>query len=328
MDKITFDELIVEITRRCDMSCKHCFRGDAQCVDIAPQHIDHLLDQTEVIGRLVITGGEPLLNVEALSNLYDAIRTRGVMLLGFELISNGHTFDKGFADIIKRFGDLVYACNRLCRPNLSRLPRKDFVSLCVLGISLDRYHADHDICMENYRRYKSALRGHADVIQILHGNTVSGLGRSKNLIEDQIDLSEMLDAYKDQRIELFSADCKTLSCRNKTFSLCHPEQKIVPCVLYLDVYGRLKHSIVSTYEYELADSFPAICKASDPIWKSLIKYNRGKLPCSSFQKSLLEKVSNNNALKTFLLRINDTKETDPQSQDEPLSALKEMMWSA
>jgi len=39
--KLTFESLAIETTRRCNMKCAHCFRGDAQNVDIDYQHIDN-----------------------------------------------------------------------------------------------------------------------------------------------------------------------------------------------------------------------------------------------------------------------------------------------
>lgn len=70
MEKITFDDVVIEITRKCNMVCGHCFRGDAQPVDIDLEHLDAFLDQCEVIGRLLLTGGEPSMCLNVLQHLY------------------------------------------------------------------------------------------------------------------------------------------------------------------------------------------------------------------------------------------------------------------
>ena len=57
MEKIVFNQLTVEITRKCNMACAHCLRGDAENVDLTNMDIDGVLDQAEAIGRLIITGG-------------------------------------------------------------------------------------------------------------------------------------------------------------------------------------------------------------------------------------------------------------------------------
>lgn len=66
MDKITFENLTIELTRRCNMKCGHCLRGEAQEVDIDRKYIDSLLDQTELIGGMFFTGGEPTLALDTM----------------------------------------------------------------------------------------------------------------------------------------------------------------------------------------------------------------------------------------------------------------------
>ena len=48
-------------------------------------------------------------------------------------------------------------------------PTKE-IERCNIGISLDRYHEQHDICMKNYQKYKAALADCADVRMIMQGN--------------------------------------------------------------------------------------------------------------------------------------------------------------
>ena len=51
MEKIVFNQLTVEITRKCNMAFAHCLRGDAENVDLTNMDIDGVLDQAEAIGR-------------------------------------------------------------------------------------------------------------------------------------------------------------------------------------------------------------------------------------------------------------------------------------
>lgn len=78
MEKVVFNQLIIEVTRRCNMECGHCLRGDAQNADILLSAIDGVLDQTEAIGRLIITGGEPTLNLEAIQYIANEKEYLGV----------------------------------------------------------------------------------------------------------------------------------------------------------------------------------------------------------------------------------------------------------
>ena len=43
-EKIAIDHLLVEITRKCQLRCAHCLRGDAQNINMSPKIIDKLLE--------------------------------------------------------------------------------------------------------------------------------------------------------------------------------------------------------------------------------------------------------------------------------------------
>ena len=63
--KLSFANLAIEVTRKCNMHCAHCMRGDAQNADISEGKLSKFLSQVNFIGSLTITGGEPTLNVNA-----------------------------------------------------------------------------------------------------------------------------------------------------------------------------------------------------------------------------------------------------------------------
>ena len=63
MRELYIKNLCIEITRRCNMRCTHCMRGDAESVDIPLKHISNLLRHVRHIHHFNITGGEPSLNV-------------------------------------------------------------------------------------------------------------------------------------------------------------------------------------------------------------------------------------------------------------------------
>lgn len=81
MEKVVFNQLTVEVTRRCNMACGHCLRGNTENVDLIGMNIDSILDQAEAIGRLIITGGEPTLNMGAIQYLANGIVRRGIPLM-------------------------------------------------------------------------------------------------------------------------------------------------------------------------------------------------------------------------------------------------------
>ncbi|MCS2761363.1 radical SAM protein [Bacteroides ovatus] len=86
MRELYIKNLCIEITRRCNMRCTHCMRGDAESVDIPLKHISNLLRHVRHIHHFNITGGEPSLNVRSPS----AISSNGyapTVLLSMTFIS-------------------------------------------------------------------------------------------------------------------------------------------------------------------------------------------------------------------------------------------------
>ena len=88
--KTTFARLDIELTRRCNMACRHCYNGAAQDVDMTRERMDTLLGQTAEIGQLYIKGGETLLNVPALEYLIDQYQN---LIYSICLKSVGNPFD-------------------------------------------------------------------------------------------------------------------------------------------------------------------------------------------------------------------------------------------
>lgn len=53
---LPFRRMMFEITRRCNLCCAHCFRGDPQNVDISEEIIDRSLDQISSCFSFDVTG--------------------------------------------------------------------------------------------------------------------------------------------------------------------------------------------------------------------------------------------------------------------------------
>lgn len=53
--------LVVEVTRRCNMKCPHCLRGEPQNKTMKREHLTAFLKQVSYISNITFTGGEPTL---------------------------------------------------------------------------------------------------------------------------------------------------------------------------------------------------------------------------------------------------------------------------
>ena len=87
--KLTVHDLCIETTRRCNMACAHCMRGDAMNRDLDPALLDKLFSRLSGICTITPTGGEPSLNPTALLQIRDAILKYNLPVIGVYLVTNG-----------------------------------------------------------------------------------------------------------------------------------------------------------------------------------------------------------------------------------------------
>ena len=89
--------VFIEVTRRCNMCCAHCLRGDAESIDIQEKYIDAFLDSFETgayISSLTFTGGEISLNIPAIRYTLNAVKERNISVGNFYMVTNGKAVDK------------------------------------------------------------------------------------------------------------------------------------------------------------------------------------------------------------------------------------------
>lgn len=123
MEKIQINNLIVEVTRRCNLQCDHCLRGDTQELDMPTAYIDKLLEQVSGISTVCFTGGEPSLNVSIMRYFLLQLKNRNIGLGSFYIATNGISIDTEF----------VVTCLKL----YTYCDEKD---MCRVDISNDYYH--------------------------------------------------------------------------------------------------------------------------------------------------------------------------------------------
>lgn len=99
---IDFDQLVLEVTRKCNMVCEHCLRGDAQNLDMSKEIVNRLLGKTKSITSLLITGGEPVLNDELIEYIVDELLQRKIPVDNFYVATNGVIVSKRTAKALLR----------------------------------------------------------------------------------------------------------------------------------------------------------------------------------------------------------------------------------
>lgn len=103
INRLTYCGVNVELTRRCNLKCAHCYRGDAQDADITPEIIDAFLDHTQAIYQLSFVGGEPTLNLEGMRYFLESMKRHNVFLTSVSYVTNGTIRTQELIDIIRDY---------------------------------------------------------------------------------------------------------------------------------------------------------------------------------------------------------------------------------
>lgn len=99
--------LSVELTRRCNMRCKFCSRGDAQNLDMPNNVIDKILDEIQFFDlyTLRLNGGEPFLAKDGMIYLINEIIRRNVKLYEAAIFTNGTIQDDDIKNALIKLGN-------------------------------------------------------------------------------------------------------------------------------------------------------------------------------------------------------------------------------
>lgn len=102
MRRYSIDNLIIEVTRRCNMACPHCMRGDAQKMDLDIEHVRRLFDRVSEIHTLTFTGGEPSLVPHIIDEIIEEARARGINIGNFYIATNGKDVSAEFSQVLMK----------------------------------------------------------------------------------------------------------------------------------------------------------------------------------------------------------------------------------
>ena len=115
--------LTLELTRKCNLKCEHCLRGNAQNKSMSEQTMLQIFNHIDSVDTLSIGGGEPSLAIKELECLYNVLVQTNTQVQDIFLVTNGKKVSK---PLIKSFAKLY-----------SLLPYPEWSQF---GISNDIYH--------------------------------------------------------------------------------------------------------------------------------------------------------------------------------------------
>lgn len=101
--KISIRSLSFEMSRRCNLKCDWCSKGECENVDITKEIIDKALNEVQQypIREIRITGGEPFINSEMIVYLLKQLIKKNIIFYDLFILSNGMYCDKNVAYAIK-----------------------------------------------------------------------------------------------------------------------------------------------------------------------------------------------------------------------------------
>ncbi len=228
--KIAFNHLVVEITRKCQLQCGHCLRGDAQNINIGNTIITTLLNKTSDIEHLAFTGGEPTLNIEGMKFFLDTMIKNDIHLSKLTIVTNGVLLSEQFIELLKGYYDWIKKSNS---------PYKKYIHL---EVSDDKYHQGVDVekavnfyneHLKDYSNIKITTRKVADI-------NIKPLGRAKKLFTDtyQNEIYELQNIQRKTKIEVLTKNNKTF-CPGRKFEEVKDNEARILCPLVLTAKGDL-----------------------------------------------------------------------------------------
>ena len=111
MIKLPFFNLMLEVTRKCNLRCEHCMRGEPQNIDMSDEILEKVFEQTEQCFHLSLTGGEPFLAPQVIEKMVDIIIEKKLHLWRCTTVDNGTILNElGIRSVkaLNRLGEYIY----------------------------------------------------------------------------------------------------------------------------------------------------------------------------------------------------------------------------
>lgn len=133
---LILENLIIETTRKCNLRCAHCLRGNSQRLTMSPAILNSAMRDISNISMVTFTGGEPSLATEVIEQFIDNCIWRKVSFDSFYIVTNGKTRN-GFRRFLKAVDRLYQFANDQ--------------DMCGLTVSRDQFHkAEFQVDMSKF----------------------------------------------------------------------------------------------------------------------------------------------------------------------------------
>lgn len=137
--KFILHDLAIETTRRCNMHCAHCMRGESQNVDLTPDIIDVFFDNNEFerIDHICFSGGEPTLNPSIIIYTIDKIIRENINVCEIAMVTNGQVFVPELVEAFNRFNE--YRNRRLMESIIGKSGHVSDLAKKIMDTNMDNH---------------------------------------------------------------------------------------------------------------------------------------------------------------------------------------------
>lgn len=93
----------IELTQKCNLDCRHCFRGESTEISITEDIVRKIFNEVKYVEILDLSGGEVFLAYHELKMVLDIASELGITINRCNILTNGTVYDQRIYDLLDKF---------------------------------------------------------------------------------------------------------------------------------------------------------------------------------------------------------------------------------
>jgi len=145
--EIIVQNLTLELTRKCNLNCGHCMRGDMQNLSMSDEVIERVFEDIDGAFSLQFSGGESSLAVDRLQKVVEVIKEKKTKIRSVLIFTNAVNISEQYIKCLEELRAYCLELNERDERNdfnndkvglVERLSKENYPLSVV--VSLDKYH--------------------------------------------------------------------------------------------------------------------------------------------------------------------------------------------